>query len=137
MTTLALPVVSAITAGLLLIGQMGLMLAVVLTRRRRRQSLGDGGDAVLTRVVRRHGNYAENAAIFVASLTLLEMLGAVRLFVAALAALFIAGRILHAIGLSQEGTVNAWRVTGVVATVAACLTLGVRLVTLGAGQLSG
>ena len=53
-------------------------------------ALGDGDPTVL-RLVRRHGNYAENAAIFVASLALLEMMGAVRPFVIGLAALFIAG----------------------------------------------
>ena len=137
MPTLALPVVSAITGGLLIIGQMGLMLSVALTRRRRGQSLGDGGDPAMTRVMRRHGNYAENAAIFVASLSLLEMMGGARLFVAALAAVFIAGRVLHAIGLSQANTVNGWRIAGVFATVVAGVTLGLRLVTLGVGHLSG
>jgi uncharacterized membrane protein YecN with MAPEG domain len=130
----ALPVISAITAGVLIIGQAGLLLAVVLRRRATRQALGDG-DATLQRLVRRHGNFAENAAIFVASLALLEMLGAVRPFVIGLATLFIVGRLLHAIGLSRENTVNAWRIAGVVATVAAAVVLGVRLVTLGLGRL--
>jgi uncharacterized membrane protein YecN with MAPEG domain len=129
-----LPVISAITAGALIIGQAGLLLAVVLRRRATRQALGDG-DATLQRLVRRHGNFAENAAIFVASLALLEMLGAVRPFVIGLATLFIVGRLLHAIGLSRENTVNAWRIAGVVATVAAAVVLGVRLVTLGLGRL--
>jgi hypothetical protein len=127
----ALPVVSAITAGVLIVAQMALMLAVVLVRRRVRQSLGEAGDPALTRAVRRHGNFAENAAIFVGCLALLEMLGAARLFVVALAALFMLGRILHAIGLSQANTTNAWRVSGIFATVTAGLVLGVRLVTLG------
>ena len=135
MQTVALPVVSAITAGVLLIAQMGLALAVVAVRRRAGSSLGDGGNPALVAAIRRHGNYAENAAIFVASLALLEMLGALRLFVIGLAALFIAGRIAHAIGLSQAKTTNVWRIGGVFATVAACVTLGVRLITLAAGLL--
>ena len=81
MQNVALPVVSAITAGVLIIGQMGLMFVVAGARFRVRQSLGDGADPTLLRLVRRHGNYAENAAIFVASLALLEMMGAVRPFV--------------------------------------------------------
>jgi len=134
MQTVALPVVSAIAAGVLIVGQMGLMLTTALRRRGTKQALGDG-DAALQRSIRRHGNYAENAAIFVASLTLLEMLGAVRPFVIGLATLFILGRVLHAIGLSQENTVNAWRVTGVFATIGAGVALGVRLVMLGIGHL--
>jgi hypothetical protein len=135
MQTVTLPVVSAITAGVLIIGQMGLMFAVAGVRFKVRQSLGDGGDALLTRVSRRHGNYAENAGIFVASLALLEMLGAVRPFVSGLAALFIVGRILHAIGLSQTKTSNPWRIAGVFATIGAGLGVGVRLLMLGLAPL--
>jgi uncharacterized membrane protein YecN with MAPEG domain len=132
--TIALPVISAITAGVLIIGQAALLLTVVQRRRSSRQALGDG-DATLQRLVRRHGNYAENAAIFVASLALLEMMGAARPFVIGLAALFIVGRLLHAIGLSRPNTVNAWRIAGVFATVAVGVVMGVRLVTLGVSHL--
>jgi hypothetical protein len=135
MQALAPPVVSAITAGALIIAQMALMLATVLARRRLRQSLGEAGEPALTRAVRRHGNFAENAAIFVASLALLELLGAARLFVAALAAIFVIGRIAHAIGLSQTRTVNLWRIGGVFATATAGMIVGVRLVTLGVARL--
>jgi hypothetical protein len=135
MQSVALPVVSSITAGVLIIGQMALMFAVAGVRRKVRQSLGDGGSALLTRVSRRHGNYAENAGIFVASLALLEMMGADRAYVVAAAALIVAGRVLHAIGLSQEQTVNPWRVAGVFATVGAGLGVGVRLLALGLAHL--
>jgi uncharacterized membrane protein YecN with MAPEG domain len=135
MQTVTMPVVSAITAGVLIVGQIGLMFSVVLTRVRTRQSLGEGDDAALLRRVRRHGNYAENAAIFVVCLALVEMIGAARPFVIGLAALFIVGRVLHAIGLSLVKTTNVWRIAGIVATVAAALGVGVRLVTLGASQL--
>jgi uncharacterized membrane protein YecN with MAPEG domain len=134
MQTVALPVISAIAAGVLIIGQMGLMLAVALRRRSAKVALGSD-DPTLLRLVRRHGNYAENAAIFVASLALLEMMGAARPFVIGLAALFILGRLLHAIGLSQPNTVNIWRISGVFATVGAGVALGVRLVMLGIGHL--
>ena len=135
MQTVTPPVVSAITAGVLIVGQMALLIATVLVRRRVRQSLGEAGDPALTRAVRRHGNFAENAAIFVAGLALLEMLGAQRLFVVLLAALFVIGRVLHAIGLSRPNTVNPWRVGGVFATVIAGMVLGVRLVFLGIERL--
>jgi uncharacterized protein len=130
-----LPIVSAITAGVLILGQMALVFAVAGLRRKVHQSLGDGGDPALTRAVRRHGNYAENAAIFVICLALLEMMGALRWFVVGLAAAFVLGRALHAIGLSQEKTANPWRVAGVLVTVAVGVVLGVRLITLGASHL--
>ena len=134
MQTVALPVISAISAGVLIIGQMGLMLTTAFRRRATKQALGDG-DAAMQRTIRRHGNYAENAAIFVASLALLEMMGAARPFVIGLAALFIVGRLLHAIGLSRPNTVNAWRIAGVFATVTIAVVMGVRLVTLGVADL--
>ena len=132
---LAPPVVSAITAGVLIVAQMALLFTVVATRRRVRQSLGEAGDPALTRAVRRHGNFAENAAIFVICLVLTETLGAARIFVAGVAALFVLGRILHAVGLSQANTVNPWRVTGVFATVGAGLVVGARLIMLGVAGL--
>jgi len=134
MQSVVLPVISAITAGVLIIGQAGLLVAVAQRRRASRQALGDG-DTTLQRLVRRHGNFAENAAIFVASLALLEMMGAARPFVIGLAALFIVGRLLHAIGLSRPDTVNGWRIAGVFATVTVAVVMGVRLVTLGVSHL--
>src|SRR5215472_10460877 len=137
MSALVSPTVSALAAGVLIVGQTGLALAVVGARRRAGQSLGEGGDPALLRAIRRHGNYAENAAIFVVCLALLEMLGAARWFVAALAVLFIVGRVLHAIGLSRPATSNPWRAAGALATALAGFGVGVRLVLLAASQLSG
>jgi uncharacterized membrane protein YecN with MAPEG domain len=136
MPTPAMPIVAALTAGLLLIGQMLLLLLTVLRRRGARQSLGDGGDEGVLRAVRRHGKFAENAAIFVIGLALLEMLGAERQTVEILAAVFVAGRVLHALGLSMPKSANPFRTLGVVATVVAAIALAVRLVMLSASQLT-
>ena len=135
MQTVTMPVVSAITAGVLIIAQMGLMLSVALTRIRTSTSLGEGNDAALLARVRRHGNFAENAAIFVISLALVEMMGAARSSVIGLVALFVAGRVFHALGLSMPNPTNIWRTTGVFATVAAAVGVGVQLITLGLRHL--
>jgi uncharacterized membrane protein YecN with MAPEG domain len=74
------PIVSALAAGILIIMQMALMTAVILSRRRNQQSLGDGGHKSLLRAIRRHGNFAENAAVFIAGFALLEVLGGDRVF---------------------------------------------------------
>ena len=84
---------------------------------------------------RRHGNFAENAAIFVAALALFELLGGGRETVEIFAAIFIVGRLSHAIGLSMKNTVNVFRVVGIVATIGVGLTLGVRLVMISLPQL--
>src|SRR5579864_1065114 len=104
--SLAPPAISALTAGVLVILQMALMLTVVLARRRARQSLGDAGNTDLLAAVRRHGNLAENAALFVAGFTLLEVLGGNRTLIMMMCVAFVGGRISHIVGLSMTKTLN-------------------------------
>jgi uncharacterized protein len=130
------PLISAATAGILIIMQTVLMMTVVTARRRNRQSLGDGGHHDLLMAVRRHGNFAENAALFLAGFTLLELAGGGRISLAILCAAFVLGRISHAIGLSMPNTVNRFRVAGVLLTAVVGTALGVRLLLLGLSQLS-
>ena len=125
---LAPPILSALTAGVLVVMQMALMLTVVRARRRNRQSIGDGGNAELLAAIRRHGNFAENAAIFIAGFALLEVLGGNRTVIATMCAAFVVGRISHVIGLSMENTVNPFRITGIVITASVGLSLGLGLI---------
>jgi uncharacterized protein len=125
------PLISALTAGILIVMQMGLALAVALARRRNRQSLGDGGNKDLLPAIRRHGNLAENAALFIAGFTLLEMLGGSRIELEILCAVFVLARISHAIGLSMQNTVNPFRIIGITATIAVGVALGLALVRIG------
>ena len=138
MTTLTMPWVSALTAGILLILQTLLMLSAALNRGRSRRAMGgdgDNSDVELMRRVRRHGNLAENAAIFVAGFTLLELLGENQLRLEIACAVFVLARLLHAIGFTFRNTVNIARVLGVVMTVAMGLYLGARLVQMGVQHL--
>jgi uncharacterized membrane protein YecN with MAPEG domain len=133
---LPIPVVSALTAGVLILLQLILMLLVALTRRRNRISLGDGGNEDLQRVSRRHGNLAENAALFIAGFTLFELIGGPRQSLIILCSIFVAGRLAHAIGLSMKNTANVLRILGIVATIGVGLVLGVRLALMGWEQLA-
>jgi uncharacterized membrane protein YecN with MAPEG domain len=119
-----LPLISAATAGVLILLQSILMLATGTKRVKHKQLLGDGGQEDLLRAVRRHGNLAENAAIFVISLALLEMIGTGAPTVAALAAVFVAARLSHALGLSFANTRNVWRVVGASLTALCGLAVG-------------
>ena len=131
------PVISAFTAGILILLQTALVFAAVNQRRLHGPSLGESPDPNVTRAVRRHGNLAENAAIFLICVALLEMLGGGRLWVEVLCAAFVVARLSHALGLSLQNTVNPFRVVGVVLTVATGLTVGVRLVLIAAPYLRG
>lgn len=133
--TLNPPVVSSIAAGVLLILQTGLMIAAVRARLKSRQPLGDAGQTDLIRAVRRHGNFAENAAIFIAGSALLELLGGGQTLVMILCTVFVLGRVSHAIALSMTNPVNPFRTVGVISTIGVGLALGVRLITVGIGHL--
>jgi uncharacterized membrane protein YecN with MAPEG domain len=122
------PIVAAFTAGLIILMQMALALSVVLARRSARQSIGDGGNQQLLLAIRRHGNFAENAAIFIACSTLLEIMGGGGFGLMILCAGFVLGRIGHLIGLSMKRTVNAFRIAGITLTIAVGVALGVRLI---------
>jgi uncharacterized protein len=129
------PTLSALTAGVVVILQMALMLTVVLARRRNRQSIGDGGNPELLAAIRRHGNFAENAAIFVASFTLLEVLGGNRTVIATMCAAFVVGRISHVVGLSMKKTLNPLRIAGVAITASVGLALGIGLIRIALSNL--
>ncbi len=122
------PIITAFTAGLIIVMQMALALSVVRARGRARQSIGDGGDQELLLAIRRHGNFAENAAIFVACFTVLEIMGGGGLWLMMLCAGFVLGRISHIIGLSMNQTVNPFRLSGMVLTITVGLALGLRLI---------
>lgn len=88
-------------AAYLLVLQMVLMLAVGMYRTRKLKGMGVQDDLTLERLVRRHGNLAENAGIFIASIALLELqTGSTRL-VFGLCLAFAIARTLHAIGFSS------------------------------------
>jgi uncharacterized protein len=125
------PFISALTAGILIVMQMALALTVALARRRNRQSLGDGGNKDVLQAARRHGNLAENAALFIAGFTLFEMLGGSRIELEILCAIFVLARISHAVGLSVQNTVNPFRIIGITATIAVGVALGLALVRIG------
>lgn len=125
----ALPFVTTNTAGLLLILQI--LLAGIVSATRGPIAVGDGGKDTLVRAIRRHGNLAENAGIFVAGFTLLELSASASSLLIGLCAVFVAVRLIHALGLSQANTSNAMRVIGAVGTYLCGLMLGGTLLWIG------
>ncbi len=94
------PIITAYVAALIGILQFALMMAVGLTRASLKVGFGDGGNEALLVKIRRHGNLAENAPIFVLLLGFLELAGENATWVMYLAGLFVAARIAHALALS-------------------------------------
>jgi uncharacterized membrane protein YecN with MAPEG domain len=89
---------------------------------------GDMGDAVLTRAVRTHGNYAEYAPMVLLLLLLLGLIGVPPLWLHLYGGLFTAGRVIGAFGMMREKHPNALRFTGNAVTGLALLVGGLVLI---------
>ena len=138
--TLSPPVFSAILAGTLLVVQTTMMLTVGAYRAGTGTSVGTDGDIKLERLVRRHGNLAENAAIFLVVLTLYELLFGDTIFALSLGVVFLTARMLHIVGFSNNAgshLVNAdgagrpfvlMRMAGAALTALSTIGLGLTLV---------
>lgn len=124
---LSLPIYTSLCAAALVLLQLTLMILVGNKRRIYTLSLGDGGYADLLMSIRRHGNLAENAALFVVTLGLVELLIGSTTAVMVLATAFVVVRIAHAVGISMGDGLNAGRAIGAFGTL---LTMGITAVLL-------
>jgi uncharacterized protein len=93
---------AALWSGLLVILLVILSVRVVLTRRKHRVLLGDGGVAQVALAGRVFGNAAEYAPAGVGVLALLALLGLPVLAVHIVGGALLTGRLVHAIGLSDR-----------------------------------
>jgi uncharacterized membrane protein YecN with MAPEG domain len=116
------PITSAY-AGLL--GLFYVLLSINVIRRRRgaRIALGSGEDADLQRLIRVHGNFAEYAPIALVLILLVELGGAPAWLLHGLGLALLAGRTVHAYGVSQADENYRFRVIGM------SLTFGVIVVS--------
>ncbi|MEM6902941.1 MAG: MAPEG family protein [Pseudomonadota bacterium] len=97
------PVITALLAAVLIIMQQVMLLQVGGYRRKSKIGVGFAEDANLERLIRRHGNLAENAGIFLIVLGLLELLQAPMVTVIIFAGIFFVARLFHAISFSSLG----------------------------------
>ena len=95
------PYVAAFVGALLIVMQQVFMLIAGIHRGKFAIGAGLAGDAELERKIRRHGNLAENAAIFVVVLGFAEMLSGGGMVTTVLGVIFLAARISHAFAFSS------------------------------------
>lgn len=132
---LTFPTITALTLSATIILQMGLGMRTSMGRLKFSQSVGDGGKPAMAARVRSHGNLAENAPIILMTLAFLEANGANSYGIAALAAVFFVGRILHPIGMGMKKTPNAPRFLGAFTSYMVGFISGVWLLLTAAGLL--
>lgn len=117
---------TAMFAGPLGLLYLSLTWRVIGFRRSLKIGIGDGGNQELKRAIRAHANAGETIPIGLLLLALSEAGGAPWWVVVTLGGMLLAGRVLHAVGLSRHAGTSPGRFVGMV------LTLGV----LGLGSLS-
>lgn len=103
------PQTAAMVGAFLLILQQFLMMNTGSHRAKTEIGVGNGDDLNLERKSRRHGNLAENAAIFIVVLALTEGLTGTGPAIMAFGGIFVFARLCHAIGFMSTTGSHATR----------------------------
>lgn len=114
--------ITALYAGLLAFLFVGLAARVIVFRRGEGISLGDGGNGTLLKRIRAHGNFAEYAPFALLLIGLAESVKADPRLLHGLGIALVAGRVAHAVGVSQSPQNMGLRVGGMVATFTVIMT---------------
>ena len=123
--------ITPVYAGFLTLLYLILSFRVIAARRAQGVGLGDGGNNDVLRRIRAHGNFAEYVPLTLLLMAFAELQSQSIWIVHTMGALLIAGRSLHAIGVSR-GFGNL-RVAGMFLTF--CALIAGALVNLGFSQL--
>ena len=119
--------VTAFYAALLAILLTALGMWVVRTRVKERVAIGDGNNPVLLSAIRVHANAAETIPVALLLMLLFELNGGSHAGLHVAGAALVAGRLVHAWGLSRPRKVNLWRQGGMVLTWTATIGLAMAL----------
>jgi len=122
------PHAAALWVGLHIFLLLTLSALVVRQRRRHHVELGDGGVPELERAIRAFGNAAEYAPAGLIALVVLAAVGAHPTTIHIAGLLLFAGRVVHAVGLSNSSGASLPRAMGMIATWLAYVFAGVALV---------
>ncbi len=118
-----MPVVAALYGGIIGLLLIALALPVSKLRGELRTGLGDGGDKRLARAIRVHANAVEWALPAILLLLIAELNRAPGLLLHGCGIALVAGRVLHAVGLSRSGGTSFGRFAGTALTWAALAVL--------------
>ena len=118
-------IVTGIVASILALLYVKLTFNVIGQRRQHKVGLGDGGHESLNRAIRAHGNLAEFAPIGLILIGCLEYNVAPYFLTAPMAVLFLAGRLLHPMGMKDATISWSPRVKGMQLTLVSIIGLSV------------
>ena len=95
---------------------------------------GDGGNAALMRRMRAHANFIENTPIVLILIAAIEASGRGGQWLAIVGAVFMLGRVSHAIGMDNPGS-NPFRMAGVATAMLTQAGLAVVCVLIALGRM--
>lgn len=117
--------ITALYASLLALVFVALSFNIIRLRFKLKVGVGDGGERMLTKAVRIHGNFSEYIPLALILLACYELSGANTVWLHVLGATLLIGRISHAIGLSKSVGTSLPRVIGILSTFIVLLILAV------------
>jgi len=118
---------AALWAGLHIVLLLVLSVMVVRLRQKHKIALGDEGIPELARAIRAFGNATEYVPAGLAAIAVLAVAGASALTIHVIGLLLFAGRLIHAIGLSNSGGTSLPRAIGITLTWVAYIFAAVAL----------
>ncbi len=117
------PIYAAIFAVLFVV----LSIRVIRSRRSARVAIGAGGNAALERRIRVQGNFAEYVPLALILFAFIELQGWSRWLIHGLCLALLAGRLLHAYGVSQDPEDFRIRVSAMILTFTSLLVAAILL----------
>ena len=106
---------------------VALSIIVIRIRRREKIGLGSGGNRAVERAMRVHANFAEYVPLTLLLLLILEQSGGNILLLHVLFLVLLAGRLIHAWGVSQQNENFGFRVSGMAMTFAVLITSSIAI----------
>lgn len=125
------PVYAAVAALLFVF----LSVRVIRSRGATKTGIGDGGNRTLQRAIRAHGNFAEYVPLTLILMALAELQDRAAFSLHFVGIFLLAGRLVHAYGVSQEPELFKLRVAGMIMTFVALVSGA--LINLGLTGLLG
>ena len=111
-----MPKVTLLFAALHVLLMLALAVPIARHRHAHKVGLGDGGDKLLARRIRVHGNFTEYVPLALLVLALLEACGLAAAAVWGFGGVLLLGRLLHAAGLSGSSGYSKGRFWGTALT---------------------
>lgn len=112
-----IPEITALYAALLVLWQIFLGFRISILRKKHQVGVGSGGNLELNVAVRCHGNAVETIPVAILLILIAELNGASTVLLHGAGIAFLAGRILHAWGLTRtQGNISFGRFAGMLLT---------------------